>query len=371
MFWLNGLKTIQLKIKKIKILFILPHLKAGGAERVVSSIFKNLDRTIFEPYLVVLGFENEDQYSVEGENIIYFNKKRLRSALVDIIKIIKKLKPSIVFGSIGHINVYLGFLKFFFPKIKFIAREANVYSLMRTFNSKRQLPVSWLNFFYKNLDAIIYQSKDMRADFERIFRVDPNKGFLINNLITKTPIFSNLKRDFKSNAKIKFIIVGSLVKRKGHERVLKLLEKVNFNFVLEIIGDGPLSESLKQKLDTSKIKNKVIFRGLQKDMEAIYTSADFLIQGSFVEGFPNVVLEALSFGIPCIIFDAPGGHREMIIENKNGYFIKNKEGAPDVIERAIRNNWDRVNIQKDAFARFGTEKIIKQYETMFLKIKNQ
>ncbi|MDB2456457.1 glycosyltransferase [Flavobacteriaceae bacterium] len=359
-----------MKIKKTKILFILPHLRAGGAERVVSSIFKNLDRTIFEPYLVVLGFENEDQYSVEGENIIYFNKKRLRSALVDIIKIIKKLKPSIVFGSIGHINVYLGFLKFFFPKIKFIAREASVYSKMKSFNKRRQLPYFVLKRLYLKLDAIVYQSGDMKNDFENTFGVLQSQGHLIHNPIT---LNSNKHNNTLKiiQPPFKFIIVGSLVVNKGHDRVIELFKNLKLDYVLEVVGDGPLRENLENIVLNSEMTDKVIFRGLQKDMEVIYTSADFLIQGSFVEGFPNVVLEALSFGIPCIVFEAPGGHREMIVENKNGYFIKNKEEAPEVIERALRNNWDKGNIQKDAFARFGTEKIIKQYEKMFLKIKNQ
>ena len=359
-----------MKNNRTKILFILPHLKAGGAERVVSSVFENLDRTIFDPKLVVIGFKKDNHYSVQDQDVIYLNRLRLRNTFFDIIKTIKIEKPDLVFSSIGHINIYLGFLKIFFPKIKFIVREANVYSKRRTYNDIKQLPFLFLKICYKSLDAIVYQSNDMKSDFEQTFDISPYKGYLIFNPITFSPTL--LKRlPKKIERVVKFIIVGSLVQKKGHERVLKLLERVKFNFVLEIIGDGPLRESLKQKLETSMIKNKVIFRGLQKDMEAIYTSADFLIQGSFVEGFPNVVLEALSFGIPCIIFDAPGGHREMIIENKNGYFIKNKEEAPDVIERAIRNNWDRVNIQKDAFARFGTEKIIKQYEKMFLKIKNQ
>ena len=367
MFWLNGLKTIQLKIKKTKILFILPHLKAGGAERVVSSIFKNLDRTIFEPYLVVLGFENEDQYSVEGENIIYFNKKRLRSALVDIIIIIKKLKPSIVFGSIGHINVYLGFLKFFFSKIKFIAREASVYTKMKSFNKRRQLPILVLKRLYQKLDAIVYQSGDMKEDFQDTFNILSSMGYLIHNPITfkseKPSIVSE-----KKTSSYKFIIVGSLVVNKGHERVLELFEKVKFDYILEIIGDGPLREYLENVVSNSKISNNVIFRGLQKDMEAIYASADFLVQASYVEGFPNAVLEALSFGIPCIVFDAPGGHKEMILEGINGVTIFNESKTIDLVEKLTKYNWNRVEIQKNVLKRFGAKKIIVQYHEFFQQI---
>ena len=353
--------------KKIKIIFFLPHLKAGGAERVVSFIFKCLDRTLFEPYLIVLGFEKEAQYTIIEQNIIFLNKKRLRSALLDIVIKIRQLKPAIVFGSIGHINVYLGFLKFLFPKIKFIAREASVYTKMKYFNTKKQLPFTILNRLYQKLDAIVYQSGDMKKDFQDTFSILPSAGYLIYNPIT----YDSNKYSIASKPKTspyKFIIVGSLVVNKGHNRIFELFKRIQFNFVLEVVGDGPLRKELEEKSKALKLENKVVFRGLQKDMEAIYASADFLIQGSYVEGFPNVVLEALSFGIPCVVYNAPGGHKEMIIENENGYVIHNEEEAPKIIEKTIHHHWDRNAIQKDAYYRFGSEKITRQYETLFQKI---
>jgi len=357
-------------MNRMKILLVIPHLKSGGAERVVSFIFKNLDRTVFEPYLIVIGFEIENHYNVEDENVIYLNKKRLRNALFYIVKIIRVKKPDLVFGSIGHINIYLGFLKFFFPKIKFIVREASVYTKMKSFNKRRQLPFLVIKKLYKKLDALVYQSSDMKKDFEKTFSTAPFKGHLIHNPITINSNKDNITLE-KIQPPFKFLIVGSLVINKGHERVLKLFQKVKFDYVLEIVGDGSLRKHLDNLVSNSEMSDKVIFRGLQKDMEAIYTKSDFLIQGSYVEGFPNVVLEALSFGVPCVVFDAPGGHREMIIENENGYTIQNEEEGSSILDKTIHHHWDRVKIQEDAFARFGSEKIIKQYETMFLKTQKQ
>lgn len=346
---------------------ILPHLKAGGAERVVSFLFKKLDRSIFEPHLLVIGSQSEAHYFVEDGNVLYLNKKRLRSALYDIVKIIRDIKPAIVFSSIGHINIYLGFLKIFFLKTKFVAREASVYSKMSLYNERKQLPFSLLKSCYQRLDALVYQSVDMKKDFQDTFKLKSSKGYLIHNPITFPP--STLKNPVEtSTSSVKFLIVGSLVQNKGHERVLNLFEKVKFDFTLEIIGEGPLRVKLESKVTESKIRDKVIFRGIQKNMPQIYAEADFLIQGSFVEGFPNVVLEALSYGIPCVVFDSPGGHREMIKEGENGFFIYDETNAIDVLQKAVSFQWQRGIIQKDVINRFGSSKILKQYEDMLKKV---
>ena len=344
---------------------ILPHLKAGGAERVVSFLFKKLDHTLFEPFLLVIGFKNDSHYKLDDENVIFLNKEKLRFAVLSIIKMIFKIKPSIVFSSIGHINLYLGFLKLFFPKIKFVVREASVYNEMMAFNNRRQLPKFISEKLYRNLDAIVYQSKDMRVDFENTFNVESAKGYLIHNPIT-LPI-KKINDSRKKFSNIRFIIVGSLVANKGHMRVLKLFEKIKFSFTLEIIGEGPLKKDLEEYLIDSPISNKVFFRGLQSNVEQFYESADFLIQGSYVEGFPNVVLEALAYGIPCIIFDAPGGHKELIYQSENGYFIYNNDDADSVIEKSVNLTWDRRKIQNDVVNRFSANKIIKDYENMYKK----
>lgn len=355
---------------KIKILFILPHLKAGGAERVVSFLFLHLKRTLFDPYLVVIGFKEEAHYKIEAENVFYLNKKRLLSATFEIINLLRRIKPTIAFSSIVHINIFMGALKGFFSKTIFIAREASVYSIMSSYNNKKQLPIVVIKKCYQRLNALVYQSNDMRKDFEQTFKINPSKGYLIANPIT-TP--SGIIKGYqkKSISAVKLFIVGSLVLNKGHERVIRMLEQVDFDFELQIIGDGPLREKLEQRISSSNIKSKTIFRGLQKNMYQLYNEADFLIQGSYVEGFPNVILEALSFGIPCIVFDAPGGHREMIIDAKNGFIIPTEDQAPQIIKKAITYNWDRKEIQKDIQDKFGAKKIIKQYETMFLSMVNQ
>ena len=56
---------------KIKILFILPHLKAGGAERVVSFIYNEINKNTFTPYLLVIGYEKDNIYTTINTNVTY------------------------------------------------------------------------------------------------------------------------------------------------------------------------------------------------------------------------------------------------------------------------------------------------------------
>jgi len=355
--------------KRIKIFFILPHLKSGGAERVVSFIFSKLDKNKFDPFLIVIGFEKDNVYKIKGTNIIYLNKKRLRDAILNIAFIIISKKPDIVFSSIGHINLYLGLLKNIFPKIRFIAREASIYSIMKTFSKHSSPPHFILNFLYGSLDLIIFQSLEMKIDFIKTFRIKPNNTCIINNPITfhnRLDLY-NLKNPLLP---YKLITVGSLVENKGHSRILNILKSVDFNFKLNIVGEGPLRSDLELKVKQLNLSNAIFFQGLQKDLSKFYKNSDFLIQGSFVEGFPNVVLEALSFGIPCLIFEAPGGHNELIIEGFNGFIIRESDNYIDTLNKFVGFKWDRKSIQDDAYKRFNSKKIVNIYETLFIKIAN-
>ena len=62
---------------KKKILFVIPSLKAGGAERVLSFLAKNLDPNMFETKIAVVGFEKDAVYNLEDLDVVFFNQKNL------------------------------------------------------------------------------------------------------------------------------------------------------------------------------------------------------------------------------------------------------------------------------------------------------
>ena len=126
---------------KYKIIFILPSLKAGGAERVLSFLAKNLDQNVFEIKTAVVGFKKDVVYNLDNLDVTFFNQKRLLNCVYPLYKLIKNENPDIVFGSIRHVNILLGFYNLIFRNVRFIVREASVMSAMLKFsNSKQQIP---------------------------------------------------------------------------------------------------------------------------------------------------------------------------------------------------------------------------------------
>ena len=78
-----------------------------------------------------------------------------------------------------------------------------------------------------------------------------------------------------------------------------------------------------------------------------YNRADIFVLSSIVEGFPNVLLEAMAYGVPCISFDCDTGPRDMIRNGINGILVKPNEkelGLSKAINKLIVDEKLRSNI---------------------------
>lgn len=105
------------------------------------------------------------------------------------------------------------------------------------------------------------------------------------------------------------IMVGRLIKSKGHEividAVLKLLSS-NVHLTLLIVGDGEERISLQCKTHNSGFRNSIIFLGQRSDVPRLLGCADIFVCASENEGMSNAVLEAMAAALPSVLIDAPG-----------------------------------------------------------------
>ncbi|NNK60378.1 MAG: glycosyltransferase, partial [Flavobacteriaceae bacterium] len=253
----------------------------------------------------------------------------------------------------------------FFRNIKFVGREANVKSTRSKFDEKEMRIFSFLSKrSFRILDAIICQSNDMINDFEKSMKIDESKFVVINNPITDG--FIHKSKPSRNGKVIRYITVGTLHKRKGHERILKILSNVDHPFHYTIIGNGKelaLIEKLISELKLSKCVQHVPYT---KEVPRYLEESDLFLNGSYVEGFPNVLIESCAVGTPVVAFDAPGGINEIIKEGLNGYIVHTEdEYIKKLNEINADNTFESKSVSDSVISRYGKNIIIEKYEKLF------
>lgn len=357
-------------LKKISIIFLLPDLETGGAERIVTTIANHLPREKFEPKIMLLRKEGGYlDFLKEDVEIIDLKTPRIRHSLKPILKEIRKRKPDIVFSGFGEVNAYLALFIKLFPKTKFIARETNVVSQHVT-----RKEIKFFYKFYNNYHKIICQSDDMQNDLVENFKIRKEKLIKINNpvdfdFIDEKLTISEKPESFKDNFK-NVVAIGNLSSRKGFDNLLKVFNHLKSKKIkLHILGDGRDKEVLYQMKSDLKLEN-VIFQGQQKNPYQFLKFADLFILSSRYEGFPNVLLEAGACGTYSLANNCPGGITEIIQSGINGEIsnIENHQEFADKILSITKESHDKIAIRNSISTRFSKDFILKKYEDVFTKL---
>lgn len=356
---------------KIKILFVLPSLTAGGAQRVISFIATHLDKEKFESILIVVGRAEDAVYKTQDIEVHFLNKKRVLNAIPILFKYILLKKPKIVVGSITHVNRVIAVFSFFFPKIKFVGREASVLSIMKTFPAvNRKLTNPFFKKYHKYLDAVICQSKDMSEDLIMNYSVSKSKIHIINNPISENFIVKKKKN--QPNKIKQLITIGRLSKEKGHLRILNVLAKLYIPYHYTIVGTGSEKDKIDELAKKLKVSDKITYIPHTNDVARYLSKSDLFLQGSYVEGFPNVLLESCAVGTPVLAFEAPGGTKEIIIENVNGCLVNNEDDYINCIDKMTsQNDFDPKIVSQSVQEKYSKAIIIKKYEEKFKQIINE
>lgn len=358
---------------KNKIMFIVPSMRGGGSERVISILLKYLSRTKYDIILVLL--KNEGKYLDDLPNdikIIDLNVRKARFSIFKIRNAIKRFEPDIVFSTLGHLNLLISMIRpFLSKKIKFIARESNTVSIQNKQEKYPNLFNFLYKFFYNNFDLIVCQSNYMKNDLINNYDIKNAKIVVINNPVDTEYIKKMLKKSnqlFLDKNKVNLLAVGRLSKQKGYDLLLQALSKLDKKFHLTILGEGNEEIYLKALAKTLKIQNQVLFMAFQENPYKYMSQADLYILSSRYEGFPNVVLEAHTCGTPVVAFDCPGGTSEIIENGVNGFLCQcgKVDALVEKINKASLQRFDKNKIKNLTVNKYDVNIIITYYEKVLL-----
>ncbi len=357
---------------KKKIMFVMPSLQGGGAERVMLTLMKHIDKDKFIPIFVLNKKEGKLlEYLPNDIEVIDLNANQARYAIFKIAKKIKEIKPDIVFSTLGHLNLLIALIRpFYSKKIKFISRESNTVSLENKVEKYPRIFDFLYKNIYSNFDLIITQSKYMKSDLIKNFGIKKDKIITIynpvdiQNILEKKakPLEKPLEKD-----KINLIAVGRLASQKGFDILIDAMAHLDERFHLNILGEGDDEMELKKQIKTLGLDERISMLGFQQNPYAFINRSDFFILSSRYEGLPNVVLESYVMGKPCIAFDMPGGTAEIVVDGKSGVLVKEFTALAlaDAIKKAVKINFDKDFIYNFCKEKFSVGKIVKEYENNF------
>lgn len=360
-------------MSKKKVCFIIPDLEGGGAERVLLTLLKHIDKNQFEVEL--LTFKDRGVYLNQLPSDVKYESlhlKRVRFFLVDLIRYLSNCLPkTLIIFNVNNINLITLVAKIFFPgKFKVIVREPTILSLfLKRYNLLlRSILFHLHKLSFKLSNKIIALSKDMADDLNCNFNVPKRKVVIIPNPVGLESV--KLQNDKSKSSKKSVVFIGRILKKKGIHKIIEafnLMKTDNVNlFILGDSDDEEYKEELKKLVADSSKNDHIIFTGFVTNPDEYLSKGDVLAMASEFEGFPNAAVEANSFGIPIVAFESIGGLNDIIIQGVNGWKIPKGDTAKfaEYLDKAINGALNSDDISNLA-RRFDTKIIVSKYEQEF------
>ena len=230
-------------------------------------------------------------------------------------------------------------------------------------NNKRYINI--LKNKYYNIDYLFALTKTLEDDY---------KKFLIKNKHTKVVLVPNMLYYIPSKQskldKKNIITISRLDYGKRNDDIIRAFSKIKEkDWKLYIIGDGKEFNNLNKLINDLNMNDRIILTGYKnkEEIEEYMLKSSLFLMASETEGLPMVLLEAMSYGIPCIAYEIASGVNDIIDNNKNGYIIKNRneEEYIEKIEKVINDSKLRNELgikAKNKANEFSKEKIVNIWE---------
>ena len=305
---------------KKKILFTIPTLAGGGAERVVSVL---TDALIELGYDVAILLEKrvDNEYTINSKVKIYlFDKDYSRNKGNKISRMIKRNKIYSTVLEDYRPDYIVPFLVGMVRELYFIAKRMNIKIIGTLRNNPKDSSYIYRkiqNYVLENCTSVYLQTEEQR---KFITKKANQKAFCVPNPVSKEVLLAN--RNLDGRKKItKFITCGRLNKQKNHIMMIEAFLKLHKDYpetILEIYGEGQEYDTITEKIHEENAEKYIFLMGKTNNIVKTLCDADAFIFSSDYEGMPNALMEAMAVGLPCVSTDCPTGPKELIGNNERG-----------------------------------------------------
>lgn len=173
------------------------------------------------------------------------------------------------------------------------------------------------------------------------------------------------------------VAMGRLVPAKQFDVLIDAFATLAAEFPqwrLTIWGDGPQRDALQAQIKTLGLERRVRLAGRTPQPWDALSSADMFVMTSRVEGFPNVLLEAMALGLPCIALDCPSGPAELSRDGRDAVLVpmENATALQDAMHNVMADEALRwtlgMRAQASVRRRYGLPIVLKQWDDVFRRV---
>ena len=366
----------------IKILFMIPNLSDGGAEKVLRNLVNNLDQSKFEITVQTINEDDADKYLAKGIRYKAINRCKT--------KIGKKIF-NLWFRFTAEIGLtYPLYIKDDYD-IEVAYLECGATKILASSTNKKAVKLAWVHCdltkkeryadsvpktkkYYDSYDKVVCVSEDVKKSFHSLYG-DNIPSVVLHNVIDEDEIFLKAEEKINLNSDVAlktFVAIGRLTWQKNFTHLIETCHKLNksgYNFKLFILGDGPDRESLQKLISERHLENSVELLGFKDNPYPYIKASDFVVCSSRYEGISTVILESLILSTPVITTPCTG-MKEIFGDFQCGMIA---EDSTDGLYKCMCKVFDFPKLQNqykiDATLRgkdFYKNKVIKETSEFFL-----
>lgn len=308
-----------------------------------------------------------------GFEFIYLNQARTFKLLGPIVGMLRRNQPDVIFSAEDHLNavvtlaIYLAGSR---AKLSVSSRVTpyDTYSdriLSKGWILKKLNPLLW-----RRADALTCVSRDMVAQYQVIF--GRTKHQVAYNVIVNADLdrkkAEQVDHPWFDDVNVPVIIsAGRLAPEKGYHDLIAAMKLVNQRMPVRLLmlGEGPLHAELQQLIDESNLSDRIQLLGFQANPYKYYARARLFVLASYLEGLPNVLVEAMACGCTVVSTDCPTGPSEVLQDVKVGRLVpmRSPEAMADAVVEMLAVLPD-VSLLNNALLPFSENSVIAAHQRM-------
>lgn len=332
--------------RPVRVMFFCPTLGEGGADRVVHTLLRRLDRARVQPQLALMRREGPFSGDVPADVPVFeLGSRRLLVAAPDLARLLRRERPDVVFSTHGGSNIIVAVAHALArSRARLVLSERSALRRVDRGAARRALEVPVKRVTYRRADLVTAVSRGVARELEALLGLAASKIRVVYNPVVDDDLAAKAAEPVEhpwfapgAAAAPVIVAVGRLVEIKDYPTLLDAFARIRAARParLLVLGDGPLRGALEARVRAAGLGGDVALHGFDRNPFKYLARARLLLHASRAEGLPGALIQAMACGTPVVSTDCDHGPREVIARPGHDGFLVPVGDAAALAERAL------------------------------------